>query len=251
MMTNKLMLVAMAAMISCTAIAKEKVSIVLLTPTPTGSEGSKKFTDESEFIIDSKSNTVIYNNSNESDDWTIEASILPFKEAKGKTFSLFFGAAKSFVMTPGASYGAIETPVGIDRAGGGALGVLGGLGNGIDTNEGYQFGLNLSNLPENVTIQISKINIGMINPMETGIVVSRMNPEKSLTFGVKGTPGIQSVLPNNGDWLDVSSLELKLKGGQKLVDMMSFICTIGSNAIPNNVAPNYRIKAIELIISKL
>ena len=159
MMTNKLMLVAVAAMISYTAIAKEKVSIVILTPTPTGSEGSKKFTDESEFIIDSKSNTVIYNNSNESDDWTIEASKLPFKEAKGKTFSLLFGAAKSFVMTPGASYGAIETPVGIDRAGGGALGVLGGLGNGIDTNEGYQFGLNLSNLPENVTIQISKINL--------------------------------------------------------------------------------------------
>jgi hypothetical protein len=247
---NKLILIAMAAMLSCSAIAKEKVSPIILTPTPTGSEGSKKFTDESEFIIDAKSNTVICNNGTETDDWTVEAFKLPFKEAKGKTFSLLFGAAKSFVMASGASYGAIETPAGIDRAAGGALGVLGGLGNGIDTNEGYQFGLNLSNLPDNVTVQITKINIGMINPNETGVVVNRMNPEKSLTFSVKGTPGIQAVLPNNGDWLDISSLGIKLNGGQKIADMMSFICTVGTNTSPNNAATNYRIKGIELSINK-
>lgn len=250
MKTNKLMLIAVAAMISCSAMAKEKVNIILLTPTPTGSEGSKKFTDESEFIIDAKSNTVIYNNSAENDDWTVEASKLSFKDAKGKTFSLLFGTAKSFVMTPGATYGAIETPAGIDRAAGGALGVLGGLGNGIDTNEGYQFGLNLSNLPDNVTVQITKINIGMINLNETGVVVNRMSPDKSLTFGVKGTPGIQAVLPNNGDWLDISSLDIKLKGGQKIAEMMSFICTIGTTPVPNNAAPNYRIKGIEIAIIK-
>lgn len=250
MTTKKLILLVAAVMIAFTVSAKEKISIILLTPTPTGSEGSKKFNDESEFIIDSRSNTVIYNNSSETDDWTVEASKLSFKEAKGKTFSLLFGAAKSFLMTPGATYGAIETPAGIDRASGGALGVLGGLGNGIDTNEGYQFGLNLSNLPDNVTVQITKINIGMINLMETGVVVNRMNPEKSLTFGVKGTPGIQAALPNNGNWLDISSLEIKLKGGQQIVEMMSFICTIGTMPIPNNTTPNYRIKGIEITIIK-
>jgi len=250
MKAKKSILLMVTIMLVLTATAKEKVSTILLTPTPTGSEGSKKFTDESEFIIDAKSNTVIYNNSTETDDWTVEASKLSFKDAKGKTFSLLFGAAKSFIMTPGASYGSIETPAGIDRAAGGALGVLGGLGNGIDTNEGYQFGLNLSNLPDNVTVQITKINIGMINPMETGVVINRMNPEKSLTFGVKGTPGIQAALPNNGDWLDISSLGIKLNGGQKIAEMMSFICTIGTNPIPNNTAPNYRIKGLEIAIIK-
>jgi len=250
MKANKSILLVATVMLVLTATAKEKISTIILTPTPTGSEGSKKFTDESEFIIDSRSNTVIYNNSTETDDWTVEASKLPFKEAKGKTFSLLFGAAKSFVMAPGASYGSIETPAGIDRAAGGALGVLGGLGNGIDTNEGYQFGLNLSNLPDNVTVQITKINIGMINPNETGVVVNRMNTEKSLTFSVKGTPGMQAFLPNNGDWLDISSLEIKLKGGQKIAEMMSFICTVGTNTIPNNAAPNYRIKGIEIAIIK-
>ena len=243
MKSKKTMLVAVAilSIITCSAIE----NVIVLTPSVKGSEGSQKFTDESMFIVENKSDTVSCYNSSENDDWTVESSKITVKEVKGKSFSVLFGAASAFDMTAGASYGAILAPAGIDRANNGALGVLGGLGNGIDTNEGYQFGLNLSSLPTNVTVQISKIFIQMINPQETGVVVSRLNPEKSMSFGVK-TPGIQTNLPNNGGWLDVNSMELKLKGGQKMEDMLSLICTIGTNVIPNNEKPTYRIKGIEL-----
>jgi hypothetical protein len=247
MKTKKTMLVAVAllSIITCSAIE----NVIVLTPTVKGSEGSQKFTDESMFIVETKSDTVSCYNSNENDDWTVESSKISVKEVKGKSFSILFGAASAFDMTAGASYGAILTPAGIDRASNGALGVLGGLGNGIDTNEGFQFGLNLSNLPTNVTVQISKVFIQMINPKEIGVVVSRLNPEKSISFGVK-TPEIQVNLPNNGGWLDVNSLELKLKGGKKMEEMISLICTIGTTVIPNNEKPSYRIKGIELRMIK-
>ena len=249
MKTNKLIMLIVAAFMAVSVMAKVKENIVLLTATPTGSEGSKKFTDESQFIIDEKSNTVVYYNSTASDDWTVEASKLTFKTAKGLKFSLLFGAGSSFNVDESASFGELLTPAGIDRAANGGMGVLGGIGNGIDTNEGYQYGLDLSELPATVTVKISKINITMLNLTETCMVVSRMDQSKKFSFGVKGEKNIMVSLPNNGDWLDLSALNINLKGGEKNADLMTLFSTTSGNTTPNNPKPSFRIKEIELIIT--
>jgi hypothetical protein len=249
MKTNKLIMLALAALFAVSTMAKVKENIVLLSATPTGSEGSKKFTDESQFIIDEKSNTVIYYNSTTSDDWTVEASKLSFKTAKRLKFSLLFGAGSSFNANESTSLGELLTPAGIDRAANGGMGVLGGIGNGIDTNEGYQYGLDLSELPATVTVRISKINITMLNPTETGMAVNRMDKSKNFSFGVKGEKNITVSLPNNGDWLDLSTLNISLKGGEKNADMMTLFSTTGTKTTPKNEKPSFRIKEIEIIIT--
>ncbi len=47
----------------------------------------------------------------------------------------------------GVNYGALLTPAGMDRASTGELGVRGGAGAGIDPNEGFNLGFDLSYLP--------------------------------------------------------------------------------------------------------
>lgn len=249
MKTNKLIMLTFGALFAVSSMAKVKENIVLLTATPTGSEGSKKFTDESQFIIDGISNTVVYYNSTASDDWTVEASKLSFKTAKGLKFSFMFGAGSSFNAIESASLGELLTPAGIDRAANGGMGVLGGIGNGIDTNEGYQYGLDLSELPATVTVKISRINITMLNLTETGMVVNRMDKSKNFSFGVKGENNITVSLPNNGDWLDLSTLNISLKGGEKNADMMTLFSTTGTRTTQKNEKPSFRIKEIEFIIT--
>jgi hypothetical protein len=240
--------VALALAFSFSIGAKEKENIVILTATATGSEGSKKYTDESEFRIDEKSNTVVYHNSTTSDDWTVEAYQLSFKTAKGLKFKFSFGAGSQF-STDTSNLGVLLTPAGIDRAANGGMGVLGGLGNGIDTNEGYQYGLDLSELPATVSVRINKINVTMINPTETGMAVNLVDKSKSLTFGVKGEKNISVSLPNNGDWLDLSSLNITLQGGQKNGELLTLFSTTGSRTTANNKTPSFRIKDVELVIT--
>src|SRR5690606_35239854 len=101
----------------------------------------------------------------------------------------------------------------IDRAASGALGIRGGIGNGIDSGEGYYFGLDLTNLNSTAAVQITKISVtDLAATGETGVIVSRLNPSRKFTFGKPGAPGVDYELAGGAGTIDVSSFNLYLTG---------------------------------------
>ena len=214
-------------------------NIITLKSLPGGSEGETTYADSSIIGINA-SGVVSYSNSSATDDWSVTSSTVTQSGALSKTFSVLIGGMASVDQTEGKSYGKKILDGGIDRASDGALGIRGGVGGGIDVNEGFNFGLDLTSLSSSAAIQITKIYVTLAGATnESGVVASRLNPFKRITFGNAASPGVNYPITNGVEAIDISSFNVYLQGGAKNSDMITLF---NNSPIVNNI----RITGIEL-----
>lgn len=206
-------------------------NIITLTSRAGGSQGSTIFSDTSTLSI-SATGVTTYLNSNTTDDWSVAASTVTASGAFSRTFGVIVGGMATTNTTQG-DYGNMILNGGIDRAADGAIGIRGGASNGIDKNEGIRLGLNLAGLGTSASIQITKIYVSNAgDPNEIGVVVSRLNPSKRITFGNSTTPGVNIGLTNGAGAIDISSFNIYLVGGLTNSDLVSvFNNSIGAGDI--------------------
>jgi hypothetical protein len=222
-------------------------SIVLDLPNPTtGLEGNSLYSDTSELHIDANGEVSIggeYLNYA----WSVYGDT----NLNSANNSKFFFKWKSMATTninQGVNYGAMLTQAGIDRASTGELGVRGGAGNGIDPNEGFNLGFDLSFLPTNVQLQLVKVGVSEITSTENGIIVNRKDTTKRMTFGGSSSTASVKFSTGKGD-VNVESLGITLTGGQTNYDLASLFnpATTGSFRMTKFVfkllTPSYSIAA--------
>ena len=239
-MTKKYLLHLVLIIVSITTITGHAQSnIITLNALPGGTEGTTVFTDSSILSI-SAAGVVTYSNSNTTDDWGVTASTVTQSGALSKTFSVLMGGMTTVDVTQGNNYGKKILDGGIDRASDGALGIRGGVGGGIDVNEGFNFGLNLTNISATAGIQITKIYVTLAGSTnESGVIVSRLNPSKRIIFGNSATPGVNFPVTNGPVAIDISSFNVYLQGGESNSEM---IAVFNNSPATNNI----RITSIEL-----
>ena len=150
--------------------------------------------------------------------------------ARSQTFSIRLNAGSVFDQTAGPSLGAITTTAGIQRALDGGIGVTTtGASGGIDNGKGINFGLNLSNLPTTVAVEIAAVYFSTFGIAESCTVVNRQDTSKNATV-----IGFET----NSGRSDISSLGILIPGGTVDLDAVSFISP--------NAASNFRITGIEI-----
>ena len=151
-------------------------------------------------------------------------------EARNKTFSIRLSAGSVIDQNAGASLGAITTTAGIQRALDGGIGVTTtGASGGIDNGKGLNFGLNLSNLPTTVAVEIAAVYFSTFGTAESCTVVNRQDTSKNTTLAGFDT---------NSGRSDISSLGISIPGGTVDLDAVSFFSP--------NAASNFRITGIEI-----
>ena len=156
--------------------------------------------------------------------------------AKDKTLSIRLSAGSVVDQTLGASYGAITTTGGINRASDGGIGVTTtGASSGIDNGEGINFGLDLTNLPSTLAVEISAVYFSTFGSAETCMAVNRQDTSKSSSL-----PGFSG----NSGRKDISSLGISIPGGTIDLDAVAFF---------NNSATvqSWRITGIEIKIVEI
>jgi hypothetical protein len=198
-------------------------NIVLDIPNPnTGREGSTLFFDASELHIDANGAASIGGNYEEYA-WVVNGST-DINTADNTKFFFGWGGMGTTDTTAGANYGALLTQAGIDRASDGKIGVRGGAGGGIDSNEGFSLGFDASYLPPTLQLQIVKIRVDAVSGARMGEIVNRKDTSKKISFG--GSSSTATIkLPSGAADLDVESLGLVVKGGTTDYDIASLFNT--------------------------
>jgi hypothetical protein len=156
--------------------------------------------------------------------------------ARDKIYSVRLSAGSVVDQTVGASYGAITTTGGIQRASDGGIGVTStGASSGIDNGEGINFGLDLTNLPSTLAVEISAVYFSTFGSAETCMAVNRQDTSKSSSL-----PGFSG----NSGRKDISTLGISIPGGTVDLDAVSFF---------NNSATvqSWRITSIEIKIVEI
>ena len=203
-------------------------TIVLNAPNPSrASEGDKVFFDNSTITISGDGDAY----TKETPDWAIYGKIT-HKKALNKNFGFRIDPKR---ITPQGLENA-----GIDRSADGQLGIRGGEGNGIDKNEGYFFGLDLSEFDSSVTFKLTKIGINLLEGNESCIIVNRKNLSKMMNYSPKNKNlqkriAITNTL--NTKMVDISELGILLKGGENHIEFMTLFNT--------SDAGNFRISGFE------
>ena len=156
--------------------------------------------------------------------------------ARDKIYSVRLSAGSVVDQTLGTSYGAITTTGGIQRASDGGIGVTStGASSGIDNGEGINFGLDLTNLPSTLAVEISAVYFSTFGSAETCMAVNRQDTSKSSSL-----PGFSG----NSGRKDISTLGISIPGGTVDLDAVSFF---------NNSATvqSWRITSIEIKIVEI
>ncbi|SHF56393.1 Heparinase II/III-like protein [Mariniphaga anaerophila] len=213
-------------------IKLKKNTIVLDAPDPsTASEGDNFFMDVSPFGIDGDG----YVFAKEKPDWT-PYGMVSIPSAVDKSFSFIISAKRI------EDSGLVDA--GIDRAANGQLGIRGGENNGIENNEGYIFGLDLSEIDPSVTFELTKIQLTFFDRTESCIIVNRQEAGrmKSLSGGDKSNAAFVKVTANSEkEFTDISDLNIVVKGGKKYNEIASVFSTGGGS---------YRIAAFEFRVTE-
>lgn len=212
---------------------------ITLRALPGGTEGPTVFTDTATLTINA-AGAVSYSGSTAADDWSISPGTVTQSGALNKIFGVVLNGFSSVVRTEGKDYGKKIADGGIDRATDGAMGIRGGTDDGINVNEGINFGLNLSSFSSTAALQISKIYISLGgNSNESGVIVSRINPSKRIVFGNSAASGVTNPVTDGEAAIDISSFNILINGGTTNNDLL----TIFNNS---SVANSFRITRIEL-----
>ena len=193
--------------------------IVLDLPTPTtGLEGNSLFYDTTELHIDANGAASIGGES-VSYAWSVYGDTNINSADNTKFFFRWKGMGTTDI-NQGVNYGALLTPAGMDRASDGALGVRGGVGAGIDPNEGFNLGFDLSYLPNNVQLQLVKVGVSEVTGAENGVIVNRKDTSKRMTFGGSSSTATVKLSSGRGD-VNVENLGITLVGGETNYDIAS------------------------------
>jgi hypothetical protein len=190
--------------------------IVLDSPDPsTGSEGNQTYSDISPIQITDSGDVT----PTETPDWTPYGKITVDK-ALGKTFRFRINAKA--INSEGIS------DAGIDRSNNGNLGVRGGENTGIEKNEGYLLGLDLSEFNSSTTFKLTKIGLTLFDATESCVMINRKSQNKMLVYKGSDTDLIQDVkltADRQVKLVDVSSLGITLNGGLNHQDFLSLFNT--------------------------
>jgi hypothetical protein len=206
--------------------------IVLDLPTPTtGLEGNSLWNDTSEFHIDTDGDASIGGQSLNYA-WRVNGGTNINSVDNTKFFFRWAGMATTNV-TEGTDYGALLSPAGMDRTSDGRLGVRGGASTGIDPNEGFNLGFDLSFLPNTVHVQLVKVGVSDVSGNRIGEIVNRKDTSKKITFGGSSSTATVKFSSGRGD-VNVENLNIKLTGGITDYDLASLICTGGTGGIRMN-----------------
>jgi hypothetical protein len=193
--------------------------IVLDLPTPTtGREGNFLLSDTSEFHINTDGDASIGGESL-TYAWRVNGGTNINNADNTKFFFRWTGMATTNV-TEGNDYGALLTPAGMDRASTGELGVRGGAGAGIDPNEGFNLGFDLSYLPNTVQLQLVKVGVSEVTSAEIGVIINRKDTSKRITFGGSSSTATLKLSSGKGD-VNVENLGIILNGGEINYDLAS------------------------------
>jgi hypothetical protein len=194
-------------------------NIVLDLPNPTtGLEGNSLFSDTSELHIDANGVANIGGESL-SYAWRVNGGTNIDTADNTKFFFRWKGMGTTDI-NQGPNYGALLTPAGMDRATTGELGVRGGAGAGIDPNEGFNLGFDLSYLPNTVQLQLVKVGVSEVSGTENGVIVNRKDTSKRTTFGGGSSTATIKFSSGKGD-LNVENLGITLIGGEINYDIAS------------------------------
>jgi CBS domain-containing protein len=136
-------------------------------------------------------------------------------------------------VTAGTDYGALLSPAGMDRTSDGRLGVRGGASTGIDPNEGFNLGFDLSFLPNTVQLQFVKVGVSDVSGNRIGEIVNRKDTSKRITFGGSSSTASVKFSSGRGD-VNVENLNIKLTGGITDYDVASLISTGGTGGFRMN-----------------
>lgn len=147
-------------------------------------------------------------------------------ETLGRTFGLSVAAMGRTAVAPGIQYGEMLSTAGIDRDSIGLIGVRGNT-NGIDSNEGIRLGLDLRSFNSSVEFKFKEVRVQWVNGSETGVIVNRKNTIKRLSFGAPGTGADVEILSGA---IDVSDLDITLRGGEWDTDLASIFSTANSGS---------------------
>ena len=183
-------------------------NFVDLVPTGSGSEGNSLYEDQTEIAINTAG--VISLPASTNSDWTNKSTgNITLSGARNKTFTVNWKGVAEVDNSLGENFGKLITLGGIDRANAGDLGIRSGAVAGIEFKEGYLFGFDLSNLSEEVTLQITEIGFSSLADIgEQATIVNRANTSKTKTA-------------NSNGYKDVSDLELYVTGGSIKSDLIS------------------------------
>ncbi len=206
--------------------------IVLDLPTPTtGRVGNFLLSDTSEFHIDTDGDASIGGESL-TYAWRVNGETNINNADNTKFFFRWTGMATTNV-TEGADYGALLTSSGMDRTSDGRLGVRGGVSTGIDPNEGFNLGFDLSFLPNTVQLQLVKVGVSDVSGNRIGEIVNRKNTSKRITFGGSSSTASIKFSSGRGD-VNVENLNIKLTGGITDYDVASLISNGGTGGFRMN-----------------
>ncbi len=198
---------------------KSSNEITLTPPSPARqwAEGASHMVDISKLFVDSEGEFslggVAANHA-----WQIEGNS-DIQELLDNDFSFILSAMGDLSLEDDDSYGQMKTPCGIDRNNGGMLGTLAGANAGINGREGYQVGLDLTRISDDVKIKIVGVQIGECSNTRSGEIVNRRDVKKRRSFGGSGA-GKDVVISGQG-WVDVTDLDIELSGGESELDLMS------------------------------
>ncbi len=203
---------------------------ILDAPNPsTASEGNNLFSDVSPIGINASG--ALYPMG--IPDW-IPYGKIEKKNLFGKSFDFKIHAKR---ITPEEMVDA-----GIDRTTDGQLGVRGGPGNGIDINEGYLLGMDLTKIDPSVRFELTKIAFGFLDATEVCTIVNRQSGGKMMVYRGNDKKSIQEVKITSNHkrrFVDVSSLGISLKGGENHADFLSLF---------NTSEGSYRISGFEFVV---
>jgi hypothetical protein len=205
-------------------------TIVLDATDPnTASEGDTKYFDVSPIEITQTGDVVAA----DTPDWNPYGKITASK-ALGKTIKFRIDAKR--ITDKG-----IEE-AGIDRSNNGQLGIRGGQNNGIEKNEGFLLGLDLSEMDSSTTFKLTKIGFALLDTKESCVIINRKSQNKMLVYKGSDTDLVQDVKITSDrqvKMVDVSSLGITLNGGLNHQDFLSLFNTGESDS-------TFRITGFEL-----
>ena len=206
--------------------------IVLVSPDPsTGSEGNQTYSDISPIQITDSGDVT----PTETPDWTPYGKITVDK-ALGKTFRFRIDAKA--INPEGIS------DTGIDRSNNGNLGVRGGENTGIEKNEGYLLGLDLTDFDASTSFQLTKIGFSLMDATESCTISNRKPQGKMMVYSGNNTELVRDVkitADRQVKFIDVTNLSVFLNGGMNHKDFLSLFNT-------SEIGSTFRISGFEFEI---
>ncbi|WP_245546757.1 heparinase II/III domain-containing protein [Pseudopedobacter saltans] len=193
----------------------KKNTFILDAPNPnTAPKGDNVFSDVSQIGIGATGNI----NSIGTPDWTPYGEI-GIEKLFNKSFKFEIEAKKI------TSTGILNA--GIDRSSDGQLGVRGGESTGIDKNEGFLFGMDLTGINSDVVFKLTKVCLTFFDPTESCTIVNRQIPGKMMVLSgdLKTIEEVKITQNHKRKYIDVSSLGISLKGGADYGEFLSLFNT--------------------------